>query len=129
KIAQRIQDPQILHLVKQIIKVGGTVGVPQGGPFSPLGQAQSSTPSTRGIEPLLITNWRMRRSSVSGLVAIPSCRVNRAPASAPATKPIFRKASLSLKVGQEGPFREFCTLSALRLFQPVVGQHRDDLTP
>ena len=35
-IAQRIQDPQVLHLVKQIIKVGGKVGVPQGGPFSPL---------------------------------------------------------------------------------------------
>jgi RNA-directed DNA polymerase len=25
-----------LHLVKQIIKVSGKVGVPQGGPFSPL---------------------------------------------------------------------------------------------
>ena len=36
KIAQRIEDPQVLHLVKQIIKVGGNVGVPQGGPFSPL---------------------------------------------------------------------------------------------
>jgi RNA-directed DNA polymerase len=36
KIAKRIQDPQVLHLVKQIIKVGGSVGVPQGGPFSPL---------------------------------------------------------------------------------------------
>src|SRR3954452_11509781 len=36
KIAQRIEDPRVLHLVKQIIKVGGTVGVPQGGPFSPL---------------------------------------------------------------------------------------------
>lgn len=36
KIAKRIQDPRVLHLVKQIIKVGGTVGVPQGGPFSPL---------------------------------------------------------------------------------------------
>jgi RNA-directed DNA polymerase len=36
KIAKRIQDPQVLHLVKQIIKVAGTVGVPQGGPFSPL---------------------------------------------------------------------------------------------
>lgn len=36
KIAQRIQDSQVLHLVKQIIKVGGEVGVPQGGPFSPL---------------------------------------------------------------------------------------------
>lgn len=36
KIAQRIQDPQVLHLVKQIIKVGGNLGVPQGGPFSPL---------------------------------------------------------------------------------------------
>ncbi|MFQ5930574.1 MAG: group II intron reverse transcriptase/maturase [Acidobacteriota bacterium] len=36
KIAKRIQDPQVLHLVKQIIKVAGKVGVPQGGPFSPL---------------------------------------------------------------------------------------------
>src|SRR5215831_1723178 len=36
KIAQRIQDPQVLHLVKPIIKVGGKIGVPQGGPFSPL---------------------------------------------------------------------------------------------
>jgi RNA-directed DNA polymerase len=36
KMAKRIQDPQVLHLVKQIIKVGGTVGVPPGGPFSPL---------------------------------------------------------------------------------------------
>src|ERR1700732_1820125 len=36
RIAQRIQDPQVMHLVKQIIKVGGKLGVPQGGPFSPL---------------------------------------------------------------------------------------------
>src|SRR6266567_4113064 len=36
KIAQRIQDPQVMHLVKQIIQVGGKIGVPQGGPFSPL---------------------------------------------------------------------------------------------
>jgi group II intron reverse transcriptase/maturase len=36
KIAKRIQDPQVMHLVKQIIKAGGKVGVPQGGPFSPL---------------------------------------------------------------------------------------------
>jgi RNA-directed DNA polymerase len=36
KIAQRIQDPQVLRLVKQIIKVGGSLGVPPGGPFSPL---------------------------------------------------------------------------------------------
>jgi len=36
KIAKRIQDPQVMHLVKQIIQVGGKVGVPQGGPFSPL---------------------------------------------------------------------------------------------
>ena len=36
KIAKRIQDPQVLHLVKQNIKAGGKVGVPQGGPFSPL---------------------------------------------------------------------------------------------
>jgi group II intron reverse transcriptase/maturase len=36
KIAKRIQDPQVMHLVKQIIKAGGDVGVPQGGPLSPL---------------------------------------------------------------------------------------------
>src|SRR6202171_4123949 len=36
KIAKRIQDPRVMHLVKQIIKAGGKVGVPQGGPFSPL---------------------------------------------------------------------------------------------
>ncbi len=36
KIAKRIQDPQVMHLVKQVIKVGGKIGVPQGGPFSPL---------------------------------------------------------------------------------------------
>lgn len=35
-MAKRIQDPQVLGLVKQIIKVGGKIGVPQGGPFSPL---------------------------------------------------------------------------------------------
>jgi RNA-directed DNA polymerase len=36
KIAKRVQDPKVLHLIKQIIKVGGNVGVPQGGPLSPL---------------------------------------------------------------------------------------------
>jgi RNA-directed DNA polymerase len=36
KIAKRIQDPQVLHLIKQIIKAAGKTGVPQGGPFSPL---------------------------------------------------------------------------------------------
>lgn len=36
KIAKRVQDPEVMHLVKQIIKVTGKIGVPQGGPFSPL---------------------------------------------------------------------------------------------
>jgi RNA-directed DNA polymerase len=36
KIAKRIQDPEVMHLVKQIINVAGKIGVPQGGPFSPL---------------------------------------------------------------------------------------------
>ena len=36
KIARRIQDPQVMHLIKQIIKAGGPIGVAQGGPFSPL---------------------------------------------------------------------------------------------
>jgi len=36
KIARRVQDPKVLHLVKLIIKADGKKGVPQGGPFSPL---------------------------------------------------------------------------------------------
>ena len=36
KIARRVQDPAVLHLVKQVLKAGGSIGVPQGGPFSPL---------------------------------------------------------------------------------------------
>ncbi len=35
KIAKRVQDPQVLQLVKQVLKAGGKVGVPQGGPFMP----------------------------------------------------------------------------------------------
>jgi len=30
QIARRVQDPAVLHLVKQILKVGGKIGVPQG---------------------------------------------------------------------------------------------------
>ena len=36
KIAMRVKDPEVMRLVKQIIKATGKVGVPQGGPFSPL---------------------------------------------------------------------------------------------
>ena len=36
KIARRVQDPDVMYLVKQIIKVNGKIGVAQGGPFSPL---------------------------------------------------------------------------------------------
>jgi group II intron reverse transcriptase/maturase len=36
KIARRVQDPKVMHLVKQILKASGRIGVPQGGPFSPL---------------------------------------------------------------------------------------------
>jgi len=36
KIARRVQDPAVLHLVKLVLKAGGKIGVPQGGPFSPL---------------------------------------------------------------------------------------------
>jgi len=36
KIAKRIQDPQVLGLIKLIIKVTGKNGVPQGSPLSPL---------------------------------------------------------------------------------------------
>jgi len=36
KIARRVNDPRVMRLVKQIIKTAGKIGVPQGGPFSPL---------------------------------------------------------------------------------------------
>jgi RNA-directed DNA polymerase len=36
KLAKRVEDPQILHLVKQILKANGNRGVPQGGVLSPL---------------------------------------------------------------------------------------------
>ncbi len=36
KVAQRVQDPQILHLLKLILKASGKRGVPQGGVISPL---------------------------------------------------------------------------------------------
>jgi len=36
QIARRVEDPKVMHLVKQIIKMAGKIGVPQGGPFSPL---------------------------------------------------------------------------------------------
>ncbi|SPT76293.1 putative reverse transcriptase [Bacillus cereus] len=31
KIGKRVQDPQVMHLVKQVIKAIGKIGVPQGG--------------------------------------------------------------------------------------------------
>ena len=36
KLANRVQDPEILHLIKQILKANGAKGVPQGGVLSPL---------------------------------------------------------------------------------------------
>lgn len=36
KIAKRVADPEILHVVKQILKANGNKGVPQGGVLSPL---------------------------------------------------------------------------------------------
>jgi RNA-directed DNA polymerase len=36
KIARRVHDDQVLALVKKILKATGAIGVPQGGPFSPL---------------------------------------------------------------------------------------------
>jgi RNA-directed DNA polymerase len=35
KVARRVQDDQLLALVKQILKAGGKKGVPQGGPVTP----------------------------------------------------------------------------------------------
>ena len=36
KIAKRINDDQIMHILKQMLKVGGKMGVPQGSVLSPL---------------------------------------------------------------------------------------------
>jgi RNA-directed DNA polymerase len=36
KVAKRISDPAILHLLKRILRATGQRGVPQGGPLSPL---------------------------------------------------------------------------------------------
>ena len=36
KIAERIDDPQLMKLLRQILKASGPRGVPQGGPLSPL---------------------------------------------------------------------------------------------
>ena len=36
KIARVVQDPQVLRLVKQVLKSSGKIGAPQGGPLSPL---------------------------------------------------------------------------------------------
>jgi RNA-directed DNA polymerase len=36
KLAKRVQDPKVLHLVKQILKANGNKGFPQGGVLSPL---------------------------------------------------------------------------------------------
>ena len=36
KLANRVKDPEVLHLVKQILKANGKKGVPQGGLLSPL---------------------------------------------------------------------------------------------
>ncbi len=36
KVAARVNDPKVMHLLKLILKAGGKRGVPQGGPLSPL---------------------------------------------------------------------------------------------
>jgi RNA-directed DNA polymerase len=36
KVARRIEDPDVMHLLKLILKVSGSKGVPQGGVISPL---------------------------------------------------------------------------------------------
>jgi RNA-directed DNA polymerase len=36
KVARRVQDDAVMHLLKMILKVTGTKGVPQGGVISPL---------------------------------------------------------------------------------------------
>ena len=38
KVARRISDPDVLHLLKMILKANGKCGVPQGGVISPVAQ-------------------------------------------------------------------------------------------
>jgi RNA-directed DNA polymerase len=38
KVARRVQDGEILHLLKRMLKASGKRGVPQGGVISPLAQ-------------------------------------------------------------------------------------------
>jgi RNA-directed DNA polymerase len=49
KLAMRIEDPAIVHLVKQILKANGKRGVPQGGVITP--PTQSQTLSLNGWYP------------------------------------------------------------------------------
>ncbi|MBI2365922.1 MAG: group II intron reverse transcriptase/maturase, partial [Deltaproteobacteria bacterium] len=49
KLSKRVEDPQILHLVKQILKANGKRGVPQGGVLTP--PTQSQTLSLNGWSP------------------------------------------------------------------------------
>jgi RNA-directed DNA polymerase len=51
KVAQRVNDPDILHPLKLILKASGTQGVPQGGGISPLRSHLSDFPHhPAGIE-------------------------------------------------------------------------------
>src|ERR1039458_4955678 len=54
KIAKRVQDPEVMHLIKQIIKAAGKIGVPQGGPTTPLTQKITCAAARRGV----VGSWR-----------------------------------------------------------------------
>jgi hypothetical protein len=99
KIAKRIQDPQVMGLVKQIIKAGGSVGVPQGGPFRPLAAniylneldwlfdairrktACRSIRSDRSAPSSIAHSFLSRLSACAACIRRPVGRIQRVPAS------------------------------------------------
>ena len=59
KVARRVRDDAVMHLLKMILKATGKKGVPQGGVITPRTQKITWLLSTRGNE---LGRWRSARS-------------------------------------------------------------------
>ena len=64
KLAQRIEDPDVLHLLKLILKATGSKGVPQGGVISPLLSNLYLNEVDRMLEKAVNTTRRGKSTSV-----------------------------------------------------------------
>src|ERR1700685_1765884 len=58
KVARRVQDDEIMHLLKMMLKATGEKGVPQGGVISPLLSNLSLTEVERMLEKAIVTTRR-----------------------------------------------------------------------